>query len=449
MVPQMLILATRSSRLALVQTEEAVNALRTVLPDAGYAISLLTSPGDRDQHTPLTDAGIPDDFFTRDLDEALLNGDADLAVHSAKDLPESMRDGLTVAALLPAREMRDALVLRKDWPAHKTPLVIGASSPNREQHMRAQFPDTAINPIRGSIEQRLEQLDNGAYDAVVMAACALDRLGMSDRISVYLPYDATPRQGQLAIVTRSDQTDLLHSLQPLTQFQSPKKRDINAYTLFVGTNPRPFSAYSPLIHWPLIELVSRPLPDRARILESQWNRAAGVLFPSRFAVHSFMEALSTTNVAGELSSKKLLAVGPTTEQALQQYGLNADASATSYGGIGELTKHLSPALAGHYLYPCSSAAPIEERKRALAEWGITLQPECFYDNRTRPYRELPALPFQRVLFTSTSTVRAYFEAYPEERHTTRSWLAIGPSTAASLREIGLTTEIIIYGTGKR
>jgi uroporphyrinogen III methyltransferase / synthase len=96
----------------------------------------------------LTDAAVPDDFFTRDLDDALLSGHADLAVHSAKDLPQrSMRTDWPSPPLLPARDIRDALVLRAAWPADQTPRVIGTSSPNRETHIRALYPDATTNPF--------------------------------------------------------------------------------------------------------------------------------------------------------------------------------------------------------------------------------------------------------------------------------------------------------------
>ena len=114
MGPRSLKVISRRSELAVTQVDEALTALEAIWPQGtSFERVLVETPGDRDLRTPLDDAAIPDDFFTRDLDRALLEGRADLAVHSAKDLPERPVEGLTIAAFLPCREPRDALVLRR------------------------------------------------------------------------------------------------------------------------------------------------------------------------------------------------------------------------------------------------------------------------------------------------------------------------------------------------
>jgi hypothetical protein len=154
---------------------------------------------------------VPQDFFTRDLDRALLEGTADLAVHSAKDLPQVPVPGLTIAALLPARDIREAFVVRKGL-AESDVRSIGTSSPRREAELRKYMPGVILKPLRGTIHQRLTQLDAGDYDALVVAACALERLGLADRITSYLPFESVPQQGRLALVVRSDRHDLIQRL---------------------------------------------------------------------------------------------------------------------------------------------------------------------------------------------------------------------------------------------
>ncbi|MCC5848889.1 MAG: hydroxymethylbilane synthase [Verrucomicrobia bacterium] len=201
----------RSSPLSRIQSQEAIEQLRPVFPTHDFALEYLTSIGDKDQNTPLTDPNVPTDFFTRELDAAQLEGRADLVIHSAKDLPDPLPEGLVIAALLPGRDPRDALVVR-DGVNLQDGGIVGTSSPVREAAIRTLYPDISCKSIRGSIGRRLEQLDAGQYDAVIIAGCALQRLGLEDRITEWLDYETTPQQGRLAITVRKDRADLLEPL---------------------------------------------------------------------------------------------------------------------------------------------------------------------------------------------------------------------------------------------
>ena len=215
MGPAALNLGARGSPLARLQADEAIAALRPLFPpETVFATTWFETPGDRDLATPLSDPSVPTDFFTADLDRALLKGRIDLAVHSAKDLPSPLPAGLTVAARTRARDIRDALVFR---PGEEglPPRVVGASSPRRAETVRALYPDTVCQDLRGDVPARIRQLDEGAYDAIVVAACALERLGLADRIGRYLPGDPLPQQGRLALVIRADDTDLVERLRPI------------------------------------------------------------------------------------------------------------------------------------------------------------------------------------------------------------------------------------------
>jgi uroporphyrinogen III methyltransferase/synthase len=207
-------LISRGSRLARVQVDEILPQLIPLLPGSTFSKQVVTTPGDRDLKIALTDPSVPDDFFTRDLDEALRRGEADIGVHSAKDLPQQPVPGIAVAALLPSLDIRDALVLR-DGIAPADIKLIGTSSPRREVEILRLHPGAVLKPLRGTIEQRLEQLDRGDYDAILVAACALIRLGLAARIHHHLPYDPAPQQGRLALTVRAEDHDLLRALRAL------------------------------------------------------------------------------------------------------------------------------------------------------------------------------------------------------------------------------------------
>ncbi len=214
------------------------------------------------------------------------------------------------------------------------------------------------------------------------------------------------------------------------------------WTLFVGTNPDHFLKYGPLIHWPLIRLEAAPLADRHAAWNQQRAKLQGVLFPSRFAVETFMEAVLAEGDARDLKGLKLLAVGPSTAEELLRYGLRADAGESTFGGVASLSKEIAGKFSGNYLYPCSDAAPRADRAEALRELGITLHPKIFYANRRIDRPDYPRLPIGRVLFTSTSAVNYYFDLYPAEHHAKREWLAVGPSTLKALQKLGLSADCI-------
>lgn len=196
---------TRGSRLALVQTQDALDRLAALFPDVGFELAPFTTPGDRDLTTDLRVS--PGDFFTRDLDDALRGGGIDLAVHSAKDLPDPVPADLDWFWLPWREDPRDAWILPRgktfaDLPA--APLV-GVSSERREACCRTRFPGAVMKPIRGAIPSRLEQLDAGDFDAILMAGAALKRLGLADRVAEWVPLSelqVPSGQGYLAVTFR-------------------------------------------------------------------------------------------------------------------------------------------------------------------------------------------------------------------------------------------------------
>lgn len=199
-------IATRRSRLATTQAEWVAARLA----EAGHECTFVpvSTQGDRDQNrgVSLSDASTPG-VFTREVEAPLLSGDADLAVHSLKDLPLESRPGLVVAAIPPREDARDLLILAgggsapDDLGALPQGARIATSSPRRESLLRAARPDLAFVPIRGNVETRLRKVDEGLADATLLALAGLNRLGIP-RAGLPLPleaFPAAPAQGALGI----------------------------------------------------------------------------------------------------------------------------------------------------------------------------------------------------------------------------------------------------------
>ncbi len=190
----------RGSRLSRLQVEEVFKNF----PELAYEIKYLESYGDKNQQISLLNGEAPADIFTRELDDAIRNGDADIAIHSAKDLPYPLPEDIEVIALFPAFDTTDSLVSRDhktlaDLPAGS---IIGTSSPLRKKGLNSLRPDLIVKGIRGCIEERVQQVKDGKYDAAIVATCALKRLGMEEEIAETLPFATHPLQGYLAVTGR-------------------------------------------------------------------------------------------------------------------------------------------------------------------------------------------------------------------------------------------------------
>lgn len=207
---------TRKSPLALKQVEEALAMLKDAAPFIKAEIIGIDTYGDKDKKTPISDIE-GSDFFTRELDEALLRGAIDFAVHSAKDLPDNLAHGLEVAAITESIDHYDALVSKDNLKLDELRYGarIGTSSLRRKKGLKEYRGDFEISDIRGNIEERLRMVDEGGLDAVVIAAAGLVRLGLESRICQRIPFEILkphPLQGALAIVTRKDDSGRIFSL---------------------------------------------------------------------------------------------------------------------------------------------------------------------------------------------------------------------------------------------
>lgn len=197
--------------MALIQVKETF----ALYPELRYELIAVSSFGDRRKDISLLD-NPPADIFTRELDSAILNGEADVAVHSAKDLPFPLPEGLQVLALLKEFDQTDALVSRGNLTLSSLPegAKVGTSSPVRRRELLALRPDLSVVSIRGTIEERIAQVDSGSVDALIVATCALKRLGLAARIAEILPFETHPLQGLLAVVGAADRDDLKQIFAP-------------------------------------------------------------------------------------------------------------------------------------------------------------------------------------------------------------------------------------------
>ncbi|HEX5732678.1 MAG TPA: hydroxymethylbilane synthase [Blastocatellia bacterium] len=206
-----LIIGSRGSKLALWQTEWVKSKLERLTPGLEIEIKVLSTKGDRVLDVSLPKLGEQGKgLFTAELEEALFGGAIDLAVHSLKDLPTELPAGLQIGSITEREDVRDALVIGGDARAFNQltqGALIGTSSLRRHAQVRAARPDLMIEPVRGNVDTRLRKLDEGNFDAIILAAAGLRRLGYAHRITEYLSEEfmlSAVGQGALAIETRAD-----------------------------------------------------------------------------------------------------------------------------------------------------------------------------------------------------------------------------------------------------
>lgn len=217
--PKKLVIASRESMLAMWQAEHIKGRLKALYPDCEVEILGMTTRGDQILDRTLSKIG-GKGLFIKELEQALQDGRADLAVHSIKDVPMELPEGFALAAIGERASPFDAFVSNQYARLEEMPegAIVGTSSLRREAQLRAKFPHLTIQPLRGNVQTRLSKLDNGDYDAVILAAAGLQRLGLDSRIREILsPADSLPAAGQgaLGIEIAARRTDLADILRPL------------------------------------------------------------------------------------------------------------------------------------------------------------------------------------------------------------------------------------------
>jgi hydroxymethylbilane synthase len=248
--PERLVIATRQSVLALWQAEHVRTRLLALYPTCRIELLGLTTQGDRRLEAPLADIG-GKGLFIKELEQAMAEDRADLAVHSLKDMPMVVPPGFTLAAIMAREDPRDAFVSNAHASLAALPpgSVVGTSSLRREAQLRERYPQLKVEPLRGNVNTRLHRLDQGNQAAIILAAAGLKRLGFADRITALLdPQDSLPAigQGALAVECRADREDLIAALDPLTDTDTMLATAAErAFGQELGANCRtPLAAYA-------------------------------------------------------------------------------------------------------------------------------------------------------------------------------------------------------------
>ena len=217
--PTRIVIASRESRLAMWQAEHVRDRLSSLYPSATVDILGMTTRGDQILDRPLAKVG-GKGLFVKELETALLEGRADLAVHSMKDVPMTLADEFALVATMEREVPQDAFVSSRYASLDDLPpgAVVGTSSLRRESQLRAQFPYLAVSSLRGNLDTRLRKLDEGQYDAIILAAAGLKRLGLGDRIRALLPVELSlpaAGQGALGIEALASRPEVAAWLSPL------------------------------------------------------------------------------------------------------------------------------------------------------------------------------------------------------------------------------------------
>jgi hydroxymethylbilane synthase len=229
-------IATRKSQLAIWQAEFVAAQLRKLEPGIAIELVPMTTRGDKILDSPLAKVG-GKGLFVKELEEGILQGAADLAVHSMKDVPVDLPPGLRIAAILERDDPRDALVSHRYASDAEIPAgaVIGTSSLRRQMQFKARHPGCQVVSLRGNVNTRLQKLDEGHYDAILLAAAGLKRLGFAHRINEPLPLgESLPAigQGAIGVECREDDSDLGELLRqlhhPETELCVRSERAMNA-----------------------------------------------------------------------------------------------------------------------------------------------------------------------------------------------------------------------------
>ena len=278
--PEQIIIATRESRLALWQAEHVRDLLRKLYPSCRVELRGMTTRGDQILDRPLAKVG-GKGLFVKELETALLDRSADIAVHSMKDVPMVLEPEFALVAIGPREVPYDAFVSNKYACLDDLPpgAVVGTSSLRREAQLRARYPYLAVTSLRGNLDTRLRKLDEGQYDAIILAAAGLTRLGLKDRIrSTILPEDSLPAAGQgaLGIEALADRPEIAAWLAPLNDPATAAcvRAERAVSRALAGSCEVPLGAYGEFVNGTLRLRGLVATPDGTRIARAEHNGPA-------------------------------------------------------------------------------------------------------------------------------------------------------------------------------
>ena len=273
--PARITIATRESRLALWQAEHVKARLEGLYPGCRVELLGMTTRGDQILDRPLAKVG-GKGLFVKELETALLDGRADIAVHSMKDVPMVMGDEFTLACISAREVPLDAFVSnRYDSLADMPPgTVVGTSSLRRESQLHAMYPFLGVTSLRGNLDTRLRKLDEGQYDAIILAAAGLIRLGLADRIRSTLPSEVSlpaAGQGALGIECLASRHDVIQCLQPLNDADTSAcvRAERTVARALAGSCEVPLGAYAEIRGGMLWLRGFVALPDGSRIIRAE------------------------------------------------------------------------------------------------------------------------------------------------------------------------------------
>lgn len=389
--------SARGSPLSRVQVVEVEKELQAHHPEICFETTFVTTIGDRDQKTSLRTLE-KTDFFTKDIDESLQKGYSRIGIHSAKDLPYPIPDGLTIAAVTYGIDNSDSLVLPQGMTLEslKPEAIIATSSERREDCVRLLREDLQFADIRGTINQRLAIMDRGEVQGVVIAEAALIRLGLTHLNRVRLPGETTLGQGQLAVVAREDDEEVLDLLSCI---------DSRRNALYLGLNVPKDDLIRKYMHAPLIKIVPKKI-DKIPDIEPYTH----FIFTSQSTVDLFFTMIP----AVALVNKCIISVGKKTSQRLESLGAVVAITATNETseGIVEVLRGMD-LNNSHIFWPHSALSRsvisdyLNSEKIPLKEWIL-------YDTVFNKNTELPGLDsIDEIIFTSPSTVDAFLHFYKE------------------------------------
>ena len=279
-------IGTRKSKLALAQTNMVVNEIKKYFPSINIEVVHFTTKGDKVLNKPLINIGGKGVFVT-EIEDALLNKEIDLAVHSAKDLPLKLQDNLTISAVLKRGNYRDILVTVKGKEIDfSMEIIIGTGSNRRKLAFQNLYPNATFMDIRGNVDTRLNKLYNGEYDGIILAMAGLERLDLlSDSRFTFTPFDykdfvPAPCQGIIAIESRNnDLTEILSKINHKDTFYSfqTERHILNILNADCGM---PLGAYS-FVENNKINVVytsdSKEIITKSDLIENRFNLAESVV----------------------------------------------------------------------------------------------------------------------------------------------------------------------------
>ncbi len=272
--PKKLVIATRESRLAMWQAEHVQARLQALYPQCEIELLGMTTRGDQILDRALSKVG-GKGLFVKELEAALLEGRADLAVHSLKDMPMDVPEGLQLSVVLERADPRDALVSNNYASLDELPpgAILGTSSLRRQAALMAAYPHLKIQPLRGNLDTRLRKLDQGDYAAIILAAAGLQRLGLPERIRAYIePEFSLPSAGQgaMAIEIADQRPELEAWLAPLNHLASAQavhaERAVSK--AFGGSCQIPLAAFATIASSTMQLRAFVALPDGSKIIRA-------------------------------------------------------------------------------------------------------------------------------------------------------------------------------------